>query len=131
MKKAMIVMAISFVVITTTVFFIYPYLRYPTAVDLDGVYIRYADHQYGKEWDTLALRKTDASASRYLITRRWNYVRILDGKVLAPEYKKEATTANYLEYEALLVDEESGIYYSYNSRRKELMAGTTTYKKIK
>lgn len=127
----MIVISISFVVITTAVFCIYPFLKQPDAVHLEGVYIRYSEHGFGKEWDTLAIRKIEAPASRYIITRRWNYERILDGQVLAPEYKKRASSASYLDNEALLVDEESGIRYSFNSNRNELMAGTTIYKKLK
>jgi len=130
MKKTMLVLTICFVVITVAVFFLYPYLQYPEAADLEGVYIRSVEHEYGREWDTLVLRRTAASDSRYLITRRWNYERTLDGRVLAPEYKKKATTASYLEKEALLVDEESGMRYSFHRSRNELMAGTTVYKKI-
>jgi hypothetical protein len=131
MKKAMLSITIGFVVVMTTVFFIYPYLRHTTSVNLEGVYIRYGEHEYGKEWDTLAIHKQDASSDRYLITRRWKYERMLDEQVLTPEYKRTKTAIQFLDKEGLFVEEETGIRYSYNNSRNELLAGTTIYKKIK
>jgi len=131
MKKAMLLITIGFVVVTTTVFFVYPYLKYSTPVNLEGVYIRYSEHGFGKEWDTLALYKQEASIDRYRITRRWKYERLLDGQVLSPEYKRTESSIQYLEEERLFVEEETGIRYLYNNRRNELQAGTTIYKKIK
>ncbi|HEX8316242.1 MAG TPA: hypothetical protein VF609_14670 [Flavisolibacter sp.] len=131
MKKAMLLMAIGFVVVTISVFFIYPYLRYTTPVNLEGAYIRYAEHEFGKEWDTLVIKKTGASRNGYHVVRRWKYERVLDSKVLTPEYKRMKTSIQFLEDEGLFVEEESGIRYSFNNNKNELLAGTTIYKKIK
>jgi hypothetical protein len=131
MKKWMLLIAIGFVVVTISVFFIYPYLRYTTPVNLEGVYIRYAEHEFGKEWDTLVINKTGASPDGYQVARRWKYERVLDRKILTPEYKRMKTSIHFLDEEGLFVEEESGIRYSFNNSRNELIAGTTIYKKTK
>lgn len=131
MKKTMLILSVSFVVLTMAVFFIYPYLKYRASPRFQGVYIRHAEHEFGEEWDTLSIRKQEASNDRYQITRRWKYERALDGRLLSPEYKKQVTNALFLTKEGLLVDEESGLRYRNNDSNNELLAGTTIYKKVK
>lgn len=131
MKKTMLLVTIGFVVITTVIFFIYPYLQYSTPTNLSGVYIRYAEHEYGKEWDTLTVYKQDATINSYQVIRRWKYERVLDGAVQLPEYKKQTTKIRLLDNDVSFVEEETGISYSYNDDKNELTAGTTIYKRIK
>lgn len=130
MKRTMLVATIAFVVITSVVFFVYPYLQYAPPENISGVYIRYSEHEFGKEWDTLTVYKQETS-SAYQVVRRWKYERVLDGTVQLPEYKKQTTKVHPLDNEASFVEEETGISYSYNDDKNELTAGTTIYKKVK
>lgn len=131
MKKPMIVLTVPFVAITVVAFFVYPYLHYPAPSNLDGVYIRYSAHEFGKEWDTMIVAKQRATVNTYQVMRRWKYERVLDGNTQLPEYKKQVSKIRPLDNEAAFVDEESGISYSYDESKQELSAGTTIYKKIK
>jgi hypothetical protein len=131
MKKTMLIVTISFVVVTVAVFFLYPYMRYRSPLTIEGIYIRYSEHEFGKEWDTLAIRESSESVERYTVTRRWRYERVLDGRQIAPEYKRTQTSVQFLQKEGLFLEEESGLRYVYNERKEELMAGTTIYKRIK
>ena len=130
MNKVTVMVAICFVVVTTVIFFIYPYLRYAAPATLSGTYVRYSEHEFGKEWDTLVVAKQTASERSYAITRRWKYERVLDGRTLTPEYKLQKTTGQFLAKESMLVEEESGLRYQFNAKKNELLAGATIYKKI-
>lgn len=51
----------------------------------EGSFVRTARHEFGREFDTLAIQRV---AGGYRIVRKWRYLRVLEGKELPPEYKQ-------------------------------------------
>jgi hypothetical protein len=62
---------------------------------IPGTYIRSAQTEFGKAYDTLVITLQNKSANEYKIQRRWKYDRVLDGKPIAPEYKVTETSGLY------------------------------------
>lgn len=114
---AMVVAAVVFVLAS----------RGPGKSFFEGAYLRYVEHEFGREWDTLLIKRSGTDA--YKITRKWKYERVLDGDTIAPEYKVFHRTAVWLENERLLVEEESGLRYRLEG--ESLQAGETVYQKLK
>ena len=98
---------------------------------IPGTYIRFSQHEFGSEFDTLSFWHEDKSSNEYKIQRKWKYERILDGKVIEPEYKIQTTYGNYDVNTKLLKDTKTGGSYSFNKEQNVLFAGTTKYQKIK
>ena len=94
---------------------------------LEGFYLRYAEHEFGKAWDTLLIKPITADAFR--VTHKWKYERVLDGKAITPEYKSFHTTVAWLGKEGLLIEEETGL--RYRLKGETLAVGETLYKKVK
>ena len=95
-----------------------------------GTYIRFSSHEFGKEYDTLTITLQNEAVKEYKILRKWKYERILDGKPLEPDYKRESTTAIYHRADKVLQDTESGSLYSFNVKEKVLFNGDIKYKKL-
>lgn len=96
-----------------------------------GTYIRFSEHEFGKEWDTLTIKKSIDEATVFQLLRKWNYERILDGQKIQPEYKRQSSTAIYDEDEDILKDTKRGDVYTFDLTKKTVSAGATIYKKIK
>lgn len=94
---------------------------------IEGFYLRYGEHEAGKEWDTLVIKGSGTDA--YHVTRKWQYERVLDGAALTPEYKVFHSTVVWLRKEGLLVEEETGLRYLLKG--ETLQVGETHYKKVK
>jgi hypothetical protein len=97
---------------------------------IPGTYIRFSQHEFGTEHDTLVISVQNANAHQYKIERRWKYERMLDGNKLDPEYKQTTISAIYNEKSNLMEETSTGSNYSFNIGKKILFAGTTEYKKI-
>lgn len=98
---------------------------------IPGSYIRFSQHEYGKEYDTLVITIQSKAANDYKIQRKWKYERVLDGVAQEPEFKQEITTALYDNRQHLLNENETGNTISFDPNENVLFIGTTKYKKLK
>jgi len=97
---------------------------------IPGTYIRFSQHEYGTEYDTLVISLQNESANEFEIMRKWKYERILDGTKIAPEYKRVITSALFHSRDKLLQESQTGDVYTFDVNHKLLFKGTTKYQKI-
>ncbi|MEP7374582.1 MAG: hypothetical protein ABI675_14405 [Chitinophagaceae bacterium] len=97
---------------------------------IPGTYIRFSQHEYGTEYDTLVISLQNKSAGEYSILRKWKYERILDGKPVEPEYKRTTTSGIYDINQKLLTETQSGDLFSFDSEQNLLFVGSSKYRKI-
>lgn len=101
------------------------------AAFIPGTYARTSEHEFGKEWDTLAISLQNASANEYKLVRRWRYERVLDGKPLDPEYKITTTTGVYDAAGKTLQEARTGKSISFDPKAGVMFSGSTKYEKLK
>ena len=99
--------------------------RIPIADFIPVTYIRFSEHEFGKEYDTLVI--TDQSGL-YSIERRWKYERILDGQIIEPEYKKTSMTG--ILDESVIIEQQTGIHYLFDPVKKCLYSSNIRYDKL-
>ena len=97
---------------------------------LPGTYIRFSQHEYGHEYDTLTITLQNKAAGEYKILRKWKYERLLDGKLLEPEYNRTTTSGIYNGDRRLLQETETGDFLSFDVGEKVLFNGPTKYQKL-
>ena len=97
---------------------------------IPGTYIRYSEHEFGHEYDTLVITLLKESVGIYSILRKWKYERVLDGKWLEPEYKRTETTGLYKPHQQLLRDMETGAIYSFDVDARVALNGPVKYQKL-
>ena len=97
---------------------------------IPGTYIRFSDHEFGKEYDTLVISVQNESANEYKILRKWKYNRVLDGKAIEPEYKRLTTSGIYNATHKLLQETETGDLFSFDVKGKLLVNGPNKYQKL-
>lgn len=97
---------------------------------LRGTYIRFSEHEFGSEYDTLVITLQNPSANEYKILRKWKYERVLDGQPLEPEYKRVITSAIYQPEHKLLRETETGDLYSFDVNENLLFNGPIKYQKL-
>lgn len=97
---------------------------------IPGTYIRFSQHEFGTEYDTLIISLQNSSAGEYKIVRKWKYERVLDGQPIEPEYKRAITAAIYSTENKFLRETETGSIYSFDTREKLLFNGPIKYKKL-
>jgi hypothetical protein len=97
---------------------------------IPGTYIRFSEHEFGKEYDTLIITLQSQSAKDYRILRKWKYERVLDGSAIEPEYKRSFTTGVYNSDHKLLQETETGDFYSFDVNQKLLFNGPVKYQKL-
>jgi hypothetical protein len=102
----------------------------PVQEFIPGTYIRFSQHEFGNEYDTLIISIQNSSADEYGIIRKWKYERVVDGQKLQPEYKRSVTTAVYNSKHKLLREYETGDIYSFDVREKILFNGPVKYQKL-
>jgi hypothetical protein len=98
---------------------------------IPGTYIRFSQHEYGTEHDTLVITVQNSSANEYRIMRKWKYERVLDGNRIEPEYKRTETSGIYSAKDKILQETETGDIISFDVKRNLLLTGSTEYQKIK
>ena len=98
---------------------------------IPGTYIRYSQHEFGSEWDTLTISVQNETTNEYIILRRWRYERILDGKSIEPDYKKQTAPAVFDNNTQRLKTTVTGDSYSFDLKHQLLFSGTTKYQKLK
>jgi len=97
---------------------------------IPGIYIRFSQHEFGTENDTLVISIQNKSAGEYRIVRIWKYERLLDGEPMEPEYKRVTTSGIYNTTRKLLQETETGDFFSFDVREKILFNGNTKYQKL-
>ena len=97
---------------------------------IPGTYIRFSQHEYGTEYDTLVITLQNNSANEYKILRKWKYERIMDGQTIQPEYKRSFTSGIYNTTHKLLQETETGDIYSFDVKQKILLNGPIKYQKL-
>jgi hypothetical protein len=97
---------------------------------IPGIYIRYSEHEFGHEYDTLVITLLNESVGKYSILRKWKYERVLDGKWLEPEYKRTETPGLYNPQQQLLRDMETGAIYSFDVDSRVALNGPVKYQKL-
>lgn len=98
---------------------------------IPGTYIRSAQTEFGKAYDTLVITLQNKSANEYKIQRRWKYERVLDGKHLEPEYKVTETSGLYDGEKKLLQETETLEFFSFDTKNKLMFNGANKFTKIK
>ncbi len=98
---------------------------------IPGTYIRFSQHEFGKEYDTLVISLQNESASHYQILRKWRYERVLDGKSIEPEYKQENSSAIYNPETKVLQETKTLELFTFDPEKKLLFNGTNQFTKIK
>lgn len=91
---------------------------------IPGTYIRFSQHEFGHEYDTLMITYQDV----YHIERKWKYERVLDGKVIEPEYKRTITTGVYKN--KALEEVETGLLYTIDLKNRMINTGSVQYQKL-
>lgn len=102
----------------------------PVREFIPGTYIRFSQHEFGTEYDTLVISLQNDPADEYKIVRKWKYERVLDGQSIEPEYKRVTTTAIYSAENKFLRETNLGDTYSFDTNAKLLFNGPIKYKKI-
>jgi len=97
---------------------------------IPGTYIRFSEHEFGTEYDTLIITLQNPSAAQYRILRKWKYERVLDGHAIEPEYKRTATTAIYNPAKKILEETQRGDIYTFDLRKQILFSGPIKYNKL-
>lgn len=97
---------------------------------LEGVYTASYEHEFGRNTDTLILKKANDGNGVYQITRHTGLIRKLDGK----EFPKEVLTKNWvLDYNPdtqVLTEQKEGKVLVWDSNRLTLQLGDRLYQKI-
>ena len=97
---------------------------------LEGVYTASYEHEFGRNTDTLTLKKANYGNGVYQITRHTGLIKKLDGK----EFPKEVSIKNWvLDYNAdkqILTEQKEGKILVWDSNRLTLQLGDRSYKKI-
>ena len=99
-------------------------------IALEGVYTASYEHEFGRNTDTLILKKANDGNGVYQITRHTGLIKKLDGK----EFPKEILIKNWvLDYNAdkqILTEQKEGKILVWDSNRLTLQLGDRSYKKI-
>ena len=98
---------------------------------MPGIYTRFTQHEYGTVHDTVVINLLNRNGEIYEVATKWRYARVLDGKPIEPEYKKQVYAAIYSEKNKVLQVIETGEIYSFDPDKKVLYASSTKYQKIK
>ena len=102
----------------------------PIVEFIPGTYIRFSQHEFGTEYDTLVITPQNNTTNEYTILRKWKYERMLDGSNIEPEYKRLTTSGIYNAKHKLLEETGSGDIFSFDVKGKLLFNGPTTYHKL-
>ena len=100
-------------------------------VFIPGTYIRFSQHEYGTEYDTLVITLQNKTTNKYMILRKWKYERMMDGKDIEPVYKRLTTSGAYSTKDKTLQEAQTGEIFSFDVKNELLFSGPTEYRKIK
>ncbi|MGN6602456.1 MAG: hypothetical protein ACTHK8_08380 [Ginsengibacter sp.] len=97
---------------------------------IPGMYTRFSEHQFGREYDTLVISLQNAYANEYKIVRRWRYEREVEGRKLEPEYKIQVSAAILEPTRSLLREMKTGRIYTADVNSGSLFSGAIKYRKL-
>lgn len=97
---------------------------------LDGVYIAAYEHEFGKNTDTLILKKANDGNGVYQITRHTGLIKKMDGKEFPKEVLVNTWILNYNADTKTLTEQKEGKILVWDSNRLTLQLGDRSYKKI-
>lgn len=97
---------------------------------IPGMYIRFSEHEFGKEYDTLIISLQSSAANEYKIVRRWRYEREVGGRKMEPEYKIKASIAIFDPGRGLLQETSTGRIYTVDVNLGYLFSGAIKYRKL-
>ena len=102
----------------------------PVRAFIPGTYIRFSEHEYGHEYDTLQIQAPANRSTHYTIMRRWKYERLVDGMPIEPEYHVTRISAYYLPQQHVLHITRTGQLLSFDVGAGVLKMDTVNYKKL-
>jgi len=97
---------------------------------LEGVYTASYEHEFGRNTDTLILKKANDANGVYLVTRHTGLIRKLDGKEFPKEILIKNWVLNYNADKQILTEQKEGKILVWDSNRLTLQLGDRSYKKI-
>jgi hypothetical protein len=98
---------------------------------IPGTYVRSSQTEFGKTYDTLVITLQSKLANEFKIQRRRKYDRVLDGKLIEPEYKITETTGLYDSEKKTLQETETLEFFTFDMEKKLLFNGANKFTKIK
>jgi hypothetical protein len=98
---------------------------------IPGTYSRETVGEFGKSYDTLVITLQNKSANQFKIIRRWRYNRVMDGKVIEPEYKITETSGVFNPAAKSLQEKETLESFTFDIKKKMLYEGANQFTKIK
>lgn len=101
-----------------------------TDTALDGVYTASFEHEFGKNTDTLILKKANDGNGVYQITRHTGLIKKMDGKEFPKEVLTSTWILNYNPDTKTLTEQKEGKILVWDSNRLTLQLGERSYKKI-
>jgi hypothetical protein len=97
---------------------------------LEGIYTAAYEHEFGRNTDTLILKKANDGNGIYQITRHTGLIKKMDGK----EFPKEVLSSTWvLKYDAdtkTLTEQREGKTLVWDGNRLTLQLGDRLYKKL-
>lgn len=97
---------------------------------LDGIYTASYEHEFGKNDDTLILKKANNGNDVYQITRHTGLIKKLDGKEFPKEIHIETWTLNFNVDKQTLTELREGKTLVWDNNKLTLQLGSRSYKKI-
>jgi len=98
---------------------------------IPGTYTWQSDGEFGKAYDTIVISLQNKVANQFKIVRYWRYNRVVDGKLLEPEYKVTETSGIYEASSKALKESETLELYTFDINKKLLFDGPNQFNKIK
>lgn len=101
-----------------------------TDTALEGVYTASYEHEFGKNTDTLILKKANDGNGVYQIVRHTGLTKKMDGKEFPKEVLTNTWILNYDSDKKILTEQKEGKILVWDSNRLTLQLGDRSYKKI-
>jgi len=97
---------------------------------LEGIYIAVYEHEFGRNTDTLILKKANDGNGVYKITRHTGLIKKIDGKEFPKEVLNSTWVLNYNADTKTLTEQREGKTLVWDGNRLTLQLGDRSYKKL-
>ncbi len=87
--------------------------------DISGTYVRFAEGEFSKSWDTLIIGVQDAKGATFVVQERSGVQRIKEGILQPKTTKKNSSIVVYDASTNQLQDMKTGLLYSFPGRRTD------------
>ena len=98
--------------------------------ELEGVYTASYEHEFGRNTDTLILKRANDGYGVYQVTRHTGLIKKLDGKEFPKEVLIKIWVLDYNADKKILTEQKEGKVLVWDSNRLTLQLGDRSYKKI-